>query len=189
MLLQRIQQQFIDSADFKYQCAQSLGAATELAVQAVFSCLTNGGKVMVAGVGATQPLALYATSLLLGRFERERPELAALALGLHSHNGLGDRGIAREVRALGVSEDLVLVISTKGAEASLGAAIDAAHERDMTVVTLVGGASPELVQSLHDTDVAVCVPSEQHGRIYEVMMMVLHCMCDGVDIQLLGEEP
>ena len=163
MLLQRIQQQFIDSADFKYQCAQSLGAATELAVQAVFSCLTNGGKVMVTGVGATQPLALYATSLLLGRFERERPELAALTLGLHSHNGIGDRGIAREVRALGVSEDLLLVISTKGAEASLGAAVDAAHERDMTVVALFGGASPEVGQPPPDPELAWCVPGGQPG--------------------------
>ncbi|MDP4608046.1 MAG: SIS domain-containing protein [Burkholderiaceae bacterium] len=187
MLLQRIQQLFIDSADFKYQCAQSMGNNTESAVQAVFSCLTNGGKIMVAGMGATQPLAFYTAALLLGRFERERPELAALALGAHSGNGFDSQGIAREVRALGVSEDLLLVISSKGAEAALVAAVDAAHERDMTVVALVGGANPELVQSLHDTDVAVCVPSEQTSRIHEVMMMVLHCVCDGVDIQLLGD--
>ena len=188
MLLQRIQQLFIDSADFKYQCAQSLGDKTDLAVQAVFSSLTNGGKIMVAGMGATQPLAHYMTALLLGRFERDRPELAALLLGVHGSSGsLDQHSLAREVRALGASEDLLLVISTKGGEVALEAAVDAAHERAMTVVALVGGAGPQLVQSLHDTDVAVCVPSEQHSRIHEVMMVVLHCVCDGVDIQLLGD--
>ena len=111
MLLQRIQQLFIDSADFKYQCAQSLGNKTDLAVQAVFSSLTNGGKIMVAGMGATQPLAHYMTALLLGRFERDRPELAALLLGVHGSSGsLDQHSLTREVRALGASEDLLLVI-------------------------------------------------------------------------------
>ena len=188
MLSQRIQQQFIDSADFKYQCAQTLAMPIESAVHAIFASVTNGGKLLVAGAGATQPLAQYLSRLFLGRFERARPELAAVALGLTlSASDFESQSLAREVRALGVSEDLLLVLSVKGGEASLSAAIDAAHERDMTVVAMVGGTDGELLQALHDTDVAITVPSDAMGRITEIQQMILHCICDGVDVQLLGE--
>ena len=39
---------------------------------------------------------------------------------------------------------------------------------------------------LRDTDVSVCVPTEVEARILEVHQLVLHCICDGVDAQLLG---
>ena len=144
MLSQRIQQQFIDSADFKYQCAQNLAAPIESAVHAIFASFTNGGKLLIAGAGATQPLAQYVGHLFLSRFERNRPELAAITLGLTLTSDSESQSLAREVRALGVSEDLLLVLSVRGSESALSAAVDAAHERDMTVVAMVGGADGEL---------------------------------------------
>ena len=188
MLSQRIQQQFIDSADFKYQCAQPLAAPIESAVHAIFASVTNGGKLLIAGAGATQPLAQYVGHLFLSRFERNRPELAAITLGLTLTSDTENQSLAREVRALGVSEDLLLVLSVRGGESSLSAAVDAAHERDMTVVALVGGADGELLQTLHDTDVAISIPADALGRVTEIQQMALHCICDGIDIQLLGEQ-
>ncbi|MCY1377834.1 Phosphoheptose isomerase [compost metagenome] len=66
------------------------------------------------------------------------------------------------------------------------AAVEAAHERDMTVVALTGARGGRLAQLLRDTDVHVCVPHELPARILEVHHIVLHCICDGVDAQLLG---
>ena len=64
--------------------------------------------------------------------------------------------------------------------------IEAAHERDMSVVALTGARGGRLAQLLRDTDVHVCVPHELPARILEVHHLVLHCICDGVDAQLLG---
>ena len=133
-------------------------------------------------------MAQYLSTLLLGRFERTRPELAAVTLGRSLLGGeFETQGLAREVRALGVAEDLLLVLSAKGGEGALSAAVDAAHERDMTVVAVVGGLDGELLQALQDTDVAISIPSDQVGRVLEIHQMILHCICDGIDVHLLGD--
>jgi len=43
-------------------------------------------------------------------------------------------------------------------------------------------------QALRDTDVHICVPHERTARIQEVHILALHCICDAVDTQLLGEQ-
>ena len=80
MLEQRIQQQFFESADLKYQAAEVLCRPIEQAVAALVAGLTAGGRVLVAGLGASASLAQLVTAELVGCFERERPGLAALAL-------------------------------------------------------------------------------------------------------------
>ena len=195
MLEQRIQQHFIDSADLKYQSAQTLCKPVEAAIQALLACVTSGGKVLACGHGASATLAQHFATLFVGRFERERPELAALALNADgavlTAIVRGDEAaqvFARQVRALGQAGDVLLVISIAGQEASLLRAIDAAHERDMTVLALTGQGGGPVGQALRETDVQVCVPHERMARIHEVQTLVLHCLCDGVDTQLLGEQ-
>lgn len=193
MLLQRIQQHFIDSADLKYQCAQSLAPSVEAATAAVLASVTNGGKVLACGNGASAAAAaLFATSFL-GRYERARPELAAFSLASDAAvltgigNGIDGHAVfARQVRALGQAGDVLLAISTSGKSANVVAAVEAAHEREMTVVALTANRGGNLAQRLRDTDVLVCVAHEQTARILEVHQLVLHCICDGVDAQLLG---
>ena len=70
----------------------------------------------------------------------------------------------------------------------LSAAIEAAHEREMTVVALTGRGGGKMAAVLRETDVHICVPHERTARIQEVHLLVLHCLCDAVDLQLLGEQ-
>ena len=193
MLLQRIQQQFIDSADLKYQCAQSLAPVVEAAIGAVLACVTGGGKVLSCGNGPSAAAAQHFAASFVGRYDRERPELAAFSLSADAAvltgiaNDFDARAIfARQVRALGQAGDVLLALSTTGNSANMIAAIEAAHERDMSVVALTGARGGRLAQLLRDTDVHVCVPHELPARILEVHHLVLHCICDGVDAQLLG---
>lgn len=195
MLEQRIQQHFIDSADLKYQSAQTLGKPVEAAVQALLACVTSGGKVLACGHGASATLAQHFAALFVGRFERERPELAALALNADGavltaivRGDEATQVFARQVRALGQAGDVLLVVSMAGQEASLLRAIEAAHERELTVLALTGQGGGPVGQALRETDVQVCVPHERMARIHEVQTLVLHCLCDGVDTQLLGEQ-
>jgi D-sedoheptulose 7-phosphate isomerase len=193
MLVQRIQQQFIDSADLKYQCAQTLAPQVEAAVGAVLASVTGGGKVLTCGNGASAAAAQQFAASFIGRHDRERPELAALAICADASVLTGIANdfdasavFSRQVRALGQAGDVLLAISTTGNSSNVLAAVDAAHERDMTVVALTGARGGALAQRLRDTDVEVCVPHDMPARILEVHHLVLHCICDGVDAQLLG---
>ncbi|MFN9471170.1 SIS domain-containing protein [Acidovorax sp.] len=197
MLEQRIQQHFIDSADLKYQSAQALSIPIAAAVHAMLACVTSGGKVLACGNGPSAAEAQQFAAFFVAGFERERPELAALALtadstlltaGPAGTQDSGPQQFARQVRALGQAGDLLLVLSVSGNDANLLAATEAAHERDMTVVVLSGRTGGQLATVLRETDVLVGVPHDRAARVREVHALVLHCLCDGVDAQLLGEQ-
>ena len=194
MLEQRIQQHFIDSADLKYQSAQILSKPIAQAVQAILACVTSGGKVLACGNGGSAADAQHFSAEFVGRYERERPELGAIALTTDSSiitaiaNDYDFTSIfSRQVRALGQPGDVLLAITTSGNSANVLAAVVAAHEREMTVVALTGRGGGKMTHALRDTDVHICVPHERTARIQEVHILVLHCLCDGVDNQLLGE--
>ena len=196
MLEQRIQQHFIDSADLKYQAAQVLSQPIAAAVQAVLACVTSGGKVLACGNGPSAAEAQQFAAFCVAGFERERPELAALALTSDSTlltaaaGGAADAAqqFARQVRALGQAGDVLLALSVTGNDANLLTATEAAHERDMTVVVLTGRTGGKLAAMLRETDVLISVPHDRAARVREVHALVLHCLSDGVDAQLLGEQ-
>lgn len=195
MLEQRIEQHFIDSADLKYQAAQILSKPIAAAVQAVLACVTNGGKVLICGNGGSAADAQHFAAEFVGRFERERPELAAIALTTDTSiitaiaNDYDFNVIfSRQVRALGQPGDLLLAISTSGNSGNVLAAIDAAHEREMVVVGLSGRSGGKMASALRETDVHIIVPHDRTARIQEVHLLTLHCICDAVDHQLLGEQ-
>jgi D-sedoheptulose 7-phosphate isomerase len=195
MLEQRIQQHFIDSADLKYQAAQVLSKPIAAAVQAMLVCVTSGGKVLACGNGGSAADAQHFAAEFVGRFERERPELGAIALTTDSSiltavaNDYDFNVVfAKQVRALGQPGDVLLAFSTSGNSANVLAAIEAAHEREMSVVALTGKGGGKIGSALRETDVHICVPHDRTARIQEVHLLVLHCLCDGVDAQLLGEQ-
>ncbi len=195
MLEQRIEQHFIDSADLKYQAAQVLSKPIAAAVHAILASVTSGGKVLACGNGGSAADAQHFAAEFIGRYERERPELAAIALTTDSSiltaiaNDYDFNVIfSKQVRGLGAAGDVLLAISTSGNSSNVLAAIEAAHERDMTVVALTGRSGGKMAQALRETDVHICVPHDRTARIQEVHLLVLHCICDGVDTQLLGDQ-
>ena len=195
MLEQRIEQQFIDSADLKYQSAQILSKPIAAAVHAILASVTSGNKVLACGNGGSAADAQHFAAEFVGRYERERPELGAIALTTDSSiitaiaNDYDFSVIfSKQVRALGIAGDVLLALSTSGNSANVLAAIEAAHEREMTVVALTGRGGGKIRQALRETDVHICVPHERTARIQEVHALVIHCICDGVDTQLLGDQ-
>jgi D-sedoheptulose 7-phosphate isomerase len=193
MLESRIQQQFFESADLKYQSADQLARPIAEAAQAIVGCLTAGGKVLCCGNGGSASHAQHVASLLVGHFERERPGLAALALGAEAtHYGgcVADPALifAKQVQALGQPGDVLLALSASGSNAAVLAAVQAAHDKDMTVIALTGKGGGKLKDLLVETDVHIAVPHERQARVQEVHLLALHCLCDAVDTQLLGEQ-
>ena len=194
MLEQRIQQHFIDSADVKYQAAQALSDPINAAVQALLACVTNGSKVLACGSGLSSAQAQQFAMMCVAGFERERPELAAMALSADAGwaGTLGQSfevgAFARQVRALGAAGDVLLVLCVNGDEPALLEAVLAAHERDMSVIALCARDSGAMGGVMRETDVQICVPHDRAARVREVHLLILHCLCDGVDTQLLGEQ-
>ena len=198
MLEPRIQQQFFESADLKYQSAELLSRPIADAVTALVGALTSGGRVLAAGLGTSSMLAQLVVTELIGGFERERPGLAALALGTDGAAlaglaalpaaGAFDKVLARQVETLGQPGDLLLLIDSDGNHPALLAAALAAQAQDMTVIALTGRSGGALRGLLHETDVLVAVPHDRRVRVLETHLLVLHCLCDAIDLQLLGEQ-
>jgi D-sedoheptulose 7-phosphate isomerase len=199
MLEARIEKNFIDSADLKYQAAQILAKPIAQATEALLACVTNGGKVLACGNGGSAADVQHFAAGFVGRYERERPELAAIALTTDSSiltaiaNEYDFSQIfAKQVRALGTSGDVLLAISTSGTCANVIAAIEAAQAREMIVIALTGDkdgkAGGKIAALLNETDVHICVPHARTARIQEVHLLALHCLCDGVDAMLLGDQ-
>ena len=193
MLELRIQQHFIDSADLKYQAAQALSGPIAQGVQALLACVTSGGKVLACGNGGSAADAQHFSAEFVGRFERERPELGALALTTDTSiltavaNDYSFTDVfARQVRALGQAGDVLLAISTSGNSESVIEAINAAHDNELCVVALTGKGGGEIGALLRDTDVHICVPTDRTARIQEVHLLTVHCLCDSIDCLLLG---
>ena len=195
MLEQRIQQQFFDSADLKYAAAEVLTRPIADAVQAILGCITAGGKVLACGNGGSASDAQHFAAEFVGRFERERPGLAAIALTTDTSilTAIGNdydfnQVFAKQVQALGTPGDVLIAITTSGNSANVLAAVEAAREKDMTIIALTGKGGGKLRERLSETDVHICVPAERTARIQEVHILALHCMCDAIDTQLLGEQ-
>ncbi len=207
MLEQRIEKNFIDSADLIYQAAQALAAPMAQATEALLACVTNGGKVLVCGNGGSAAQAQHFAAEFVGRYERERPELACIALTTDSSiltaigNDYGfEQMFARQVRALGTSGDVLVAMSTSGDSVNVIKAIEAAQEREMIVIALTGNSAGsknakegannggKVGAILRETDVHICVAHDRTSRIQEVHLLALHCLCDGVDAMLLGDQ-
>jgi D-sedoheptulose 7-phosphate isomerase len=195
MLEQRIQQQFFDSADLKYAAAEILTKPIADAANALIGCITGGGKVLACGNGGSAADAQHFAAEFVGRFERERPGLAAVALTTDTSilTAIGNDYnfnvvFAKQVQALGNPGDVLLAISTSGNSANVLAAVEAAHAKEMTVIALTGRGGGKMLEQLAETDVHICVPHDRTARIQEVHLLVVHCLCDAVDLQLLGEQ-
>ena len=72
--------------------------------------------------------------------------------------------------------------------AMVQAAVGSAHEGDEAGVSVTGKGGCSIGQWLRETDLHISVPHERTARIQGVHLLALHCICDGVDTQLLGDQ-
>jgi len=195
MSVERIQQHFRDSAAIKLAAMETLAVPIAAAVDTMFAALANSNKILACGNGGSAADAQHFAAELIGRFERERPGLPALALTTDAsvltavaNDYAYDQVFAKQVRALGQPGDVLLAITTSGNSANVLAAIHEAHEREMIVIALTGKGGGDVNAMLADTDIHLCVPNDRTARIQEVHLLTIHCLCDGIDAMLLGED-
>jgi len=195
MSVERIQQQFRDNAALTLEALDALAVPIAAAIDTLFGALANGNKILVCGNGGSAADAQRFAAQLIGRFERERPGLPAIALTTDTSilTAIGndyafEQIFSNQVRALGQAGDVLLAISTSGNSVNVLAAIQEAHEREMIVIALSGKGGGAMSDVLAETDIHICVPSDRTARIQEVHLLTIHCLCDGIDAMLLGDD-
>ncbi|HSG22829.1 MAG TPA: phosphoheptose isomerase [Azonexus sp.] len=194
-LIARVAKHFEDSAHTKLDAIEMMAAPIAAAIETLTASLINGGKILACGNGGSAGDAQHFAAELIGRFEAERQELSAIALTTDSSiltavgNDYGFNYIfSKQVRGLGHAGDILLAISTSGNSANIIEAIKAAHEADMRVIAMTGKGGGEIGEMLRDDDIHLCVPADRTARIQETHLLVIHCLCDGIDALLLGVE-
>ena len=191
-LRQRASQHFLDSIAVKQEAEKTLPDAVAQGVLAMTRCLQSGGKVMACGNGGSAADAQHFAAELIGRFERERQELAAIALTTDSSilTAVGndysyDEVFAKQVRGLGKKGDVLLAISTSGNSKNVVKAIEAAKKIGIKIIALTGNGGGKIATLLDKDDIHLCAPSTRTARIQETHLVLLHSLCDGVDHLLL----
>ncbi|MDY7576443.1 phosphoheptose isomerase [Actimicrobium sp. CCI2.3] len=193
MMNQRILDHFRESADLKMQAAEELALPISQAVELMFTALSNGNKILACGNGGSAADCQHFAAELVGRFERERLPLPALALTTDTSiiTAVGNdynfnEIFSKQIQAFGQSGDVLLALTTSGNSANVLAAIDVALDRDMRIVALTGKGGGAVSDMLTDADVHICVPHDRTARIQEVHLLTIHCLCDGIDVALFG---
>jgi D-sedoheptulose 7-phosphate isomerase len=155
------------------------------AAAAMVKAVRGGGKLLVFGNGGSAADAQHVAAELVGRLERRRRAIAAIALSTDTSvltavgNDDGfDRVFARQIEALGCREDVVLAISTSGGSTNVLAGVDAARDAGLVVVALTGRDGGELGKR---ADIHVNVPEQETARAQEVHRTLLHILCEMVE--------
>jgi D-sedoheptulose 7-phosphate isomerase len=199
MLEPRIQQHFFESADLSYQAAEAMARPIADAAQAIVDCVTAGGRIWVHGRGVAQASAQLLGAALSGRFERDRPGLAAMVLAVdplllsEARDADADAPAVTQLRVLGQAGDVLVAFALRPDDALLAAVVGAAHEREMSALVVAGrepggNASRSAGHGFTaETDIWITVPHERAARICELQLLTLHALCDAVDLQLLGD--
>ncbi|HRP22915.1 MAG TPA: SIS domain-containing protein [Thauera sp.] len=194
-LIDRISRQFEDNMRTSLEALEMLAAPIAGAVELITASLLESGKVLVCGGSGSAGDARRFAAQLVNGFELERPSLAALALSADTSTlaplaGDPDTSglFARQIEAFGHPGDILLTLSASADSARIEGAIRAAHERDMRVIALTGADGGRIADCLGPDDIHICTPAERKARIQELHLLVLHCLCDGIDCLLLGVE-
>ena len=154
------------------------------------STLKTGHKIMLCGHGGSAADSQHIAAEFIGRFERERSSLAAIALTTDTSaltaisNDYGyDRVFSRQVDGLGQPGDLLIGISTSGNSENVIKAIKAAKAKDILTVALVGDKPNGAMQGFADYTLAA--PSSNTARIQECHILMMHTMCQLVESEFV----
>ncbi len=163
---------------------QAFGPALEICTRS----LQNQGKLLICGNGGSAADAQHFAAELVGRYERERNALPAVALCVDTSiitalgNDYGfDEIFARQVRALGRAGDVLIAISTSGNSPNVVKAAEAGKQLDMNVIAFTGQGGGKLAKI---SDILFAVPSGHTARIQEVHGICLHALAETIETQL-----
>ena len=163
--------------------------------EALAAALKAGRKALACGNGGSAADSQHFAAEIVGRFERERPGMPAIALTVDTSaitaiaNDYDWNSVfSKQVEALGQPGDVLLAISTSGNSKNVLAAIRAAQAKGLVVIALTGRDGGEMGRMMRAHDFHLNVAHPRTMRVQEVHLLVIHCLCEVVDMVLYGEK-
>ena len=193
-LAERIQQQFGEHATALLASTELLIAPLGAAAESMVAALSDDHKIIACANAPGDAECERLVSSLLGRFERDRLALPAIALSAkHGQERIAFAAqsvpdFARQIEGLGRPGDVLLAMSSLGTCSNVFDAINSAHERGMHVIAITGGNGGMVVEALQQSDIHLALPSERVVIIDAMQHIVLNCLCDAIDWNFLGDE-
>ncbi|WP_462320752.1 D-sedoheptulose-7-phosphate isomerase [Halochromatium sp.] len=167
------------------QSLEQLRASIEAFAEQVCGVIERGGRVFWMGNGGSAADSQHLAAELVGRFERERAGLAAIALTTDTAvltsvaNDYGFESVfARQVEALCRPGDLLVGLSTSGNSANVVRAMERAERLQTYRVSMTGAGGGRLRDCC---ELWLGVPSTSTARIQEAHMLIGHILCDLVE--------
>jgi D-sedoheptulose 7-phosphate isomerase len=159
--------------------------STLLAAQAIVEALRAGKKLLIFGNGGSASDAQHMSAELVGRFQRERAAMAAIALTTDTSivtsiaNDYSFKQVfARQVEALGQRGDVAFGISTSGESPNVVLALQVAKSRGLKTIALTGRDGGSVGRA---ADIHVNVPDQSTARVQEVHRTLIHVMCEVIE--------
>lgn len=194
-LTAHLRQHFDEGIELRRRMAETMPAAIASAGTALANALKGGRKALACGNGGSAADSQHFAAEIVGRFERERPGMPAIALTVDTSALTAiandydfDRVFSRQVEALGQPGDVLLGISTSGNSKNVIEAIKAAHAKGMVVIALTGRDGGAMAKMLGPGDHHLNVAHPRTMRVQEVHLLAIHCLCEVVDNVIFGEK-
>lgn len=157
-------------------------------IDSLAAALKAGHKALACGNGGSAADAQHFAAELTGRFERERPGLAGIALTTDTsaltaiaNDYAFEQIFSKQVQALARAGDVLLAISTSGNSPNVLQAVEAMHKAGGRIIALTGRDGGRIAKLLRAGDVELRSASSVTARIQETHLLFLHCLCDGID--------
>ncbi len=183
-----IEQIFQESIRVKEETLKKNGSAIENSVEAVIKALQKNNKLLFFGNGGSAADSQHIAAEFIGRFQKERKALPAIALTTDSSiltalsNDYGvDILFARQIEGLGQKGDVAFGISTSGRSKNVIAGLRQAKKMGLVTIALTGNDGGEAAGL---SDIAIIVPSKVTARIQEAHILIAHTICELVEKQL-----
>jgi D-sedoheptulose 7-phosphate isomerase len=185
---------FEEGIELRSRMAQTMPAQIARAGEALAAALAGGRKALACGNGGSAADSQHFAAELVGRFERERRGLPAVALTVDSsaltaiaNDYDWDHVFSKQVEALGSAGDVLLAISTSGNSRNVVEAVRAAQAKGLVVIALTGRDGGAMAKMLRPGDFHLNVAHPRTMRVQEIHLLAIHCLCEVVDNVLFGE--
>ncbi len=193
-LAAHLKSHFEEGIELRRRMAETLPGEVARAGEALAAALKAGRKALACGNGGSAADSQHFAAEIVGRFERERPGMPAIALTVDSsaltaiaNDYDWDRVFAKQVEALGSAGDVLLAISTSGSSKNVVQAVRAAQAKGLVVIALTGRDGGAMAKMLRPNDFHLNIAHPRTMRVQEMHLLVIHCLCEVVDNVLFGE--
>jgi D-sedoheptulose 7-phosphate isomerase len=190
-----LKKHFDEGIELRRLMAETMPAGIARAGVALAEAMRAGHKALACGNGGSAADSQHFAAEMVGRFERERPGLPAIALTTDTSALTAiandydfDRVFSKQVEALGNAGDILLAISTSGNSKNVIAAVKAAQARNLAVIALTGRDGGAMGKMMRPQDFHLNVAHPRTMRVQEIHLLVIHCLCEVVDNVLFGEK-